>query len=168
MLILKMRLRQEWHIRWVQGNFADLEVGMESSPQVRQETSFSGSGWVGVKREVKIEDGRGGFAGFVVLVVLSGPAGLCAAALGSVALLSERWVEVVLLRTVGRVVALTEARRTAGAGSVLRRSSFGFSAVGSDVLVFLFSLPPFAVCLACRSCSFWKSRRSTMEDLLVL
>lgn len=66
--------------------------------------------------------------------------------------MSETLVDVVLFRTVGLAVAPVEARRFAGAGagSALRRSIFGFSAldVDGDVLLFLFALPSLAACVA--------------------
>lgn len=156
MLILKMRLRQEWHIRWVQGSFADLEMGMSSSPQVRQEICLSGGGGGLAKREVKTLEVRFGGGCFVALVVLSGRVDDLAE--GSAALTSEILVDVVLLRTVGRAVVLVNACVAAEAGSVLRRSIFGFSAVEVDldvlVFLFLFSFPSFAKSLARLSISF--------------
>jgi len=170
MLILKMRLRQEWHIRWVQESFADLEMGMSSSPQVRQEMCRSGGDGGLAKREVKTLEVRFGGGGFVALVVLSGRVDDLAE--GSAALTSEILVDVVLLRAVGRAVVLVDTCVAAEVGSVLRRSILGFSAVevDLDVLVFrfLFSFPSFAESLARLSISFWKSRRSTMEGFLVL
>lgn len=35
--IVKIRRRQEWHMRWPQASLPDLEMGMSSEPQVRQE-----------------------------------------------------------------------------------------------------------------------------------
>jgi len=100
--------------------------------------------------EVKTDGVRWGFAGLAALVVLSKRRLLSFSAETSAALMSESLVDVVLFRTVGLVLAPVEARRFTGAGSVLRRSVFGFSAldVEGDVLLFLFALPSLTVCVA--------------------
>lgn len=58
--MLKMRLRHEWHIRWVHGSLADSELGMSSEPQVRHETSFGAVGGLGRRRAL---NRLGGFRG---------------------------------------------------------------------------------------------------------
>ena len=56
--ILKIRLRQVWHIRWEQGSLADFETGTSSEPHVRHEIIFSGIARGLVKSVPKTEDVR--------------------------------------------------------------------------------------------------------------
>ena len=54
--MVKMRLRQEWHMRWVQDSLAVFEM-RTSLPQVRQETFFSGVGGALARKMLDRRDG---------------------------------------------------------------------------------------------------------------
>lgn len=138
-------------MRWVQGRRADFERGTSSAPHVRQDTSFSGTGGGLVKRLPRIEV-RWLLVDLAVLTTVSAGAGLSGNESAGVlsSLTSVTGALRAVLRAGGLVVAVVEDLRTAGAGSVLRRSTFGVVVFVVLVLVLRFSF----AALTASSCSF--------------
>lgn len=117
-------------MRWVQGSFADCEAGILSDPQIKQVTCFSGAGGGFAKILPNIEF-LWLLAGLTLLVAVSGLGSFCSSSSSGV---SFSLADVVLFLTVGRTVAMVDDLRKTG--SVLLRSSFGFSAIVAVLLRF--------------------------------